>query len=170
MSDLVDNKLSTNRQLTNKWTLWIHLPRDPDWTIKGYYNIHTFSTIDDIISIIESIPQPLVKGSMMFIMKEGITPIWEDKNNKNGGCFSYRVSHKILNSVWKNITYTMMGGNLTKDDMIDTINGISISPKKQFSVLKIWTRTTDYTDPKLINPIHGLSPNSCLFKSHVPEY
>ena len=63
-----------------------------------------------------------------------------------------------------------MGGGLMPDDMSGTITGISISPKKQFSVLKIWTSTKEYTDPKLIAHIQGLSPSSCLFKSHVPEY
>lgn len=170
MAELVDNTQSTNRQLEEKWTLWVHLPSDPDWTLKGYYKIHTFSTIDDIISIIESTPHSLVKGAMMFIMRAGVTPIWEDKNNKNGGCFSYRVSHKILPSVWRKITYTMIGGGLMPDEMDKTITGISISPKKQFSVLKIWTSTKEHTDPKLIVPVQGLSPGSCLFKSHVPEY
>lgn len=170
MAELVDNTPSTNRQLDDNWTLWIHLPRDPDWTLNGYYNIHTFSTIDDIVSIIESIPSSLVKGAMMFIMREGVSPIWEDKNNKNGGCFSYRVSHKILTSVWRNIAYTMVGGYLVPDEMSGIITGISISPKKQFSVLKIWTSTKEYTDPKAISHIQGLSPGSCLFKSHVPEY
>ena len=35
MAELVDGLLSTNRQLDDKWTLWVHLPRDPDWTLNG---------------------------------------------------------------------------------------------------------------------------------------
>jgi len=158
------------RDLVNNWTIWIHLPRDSDWTISGYYKIHTVSTIDEAISIVETIPANIVKMSMLFIMKEGITPIWEDINNKLGGCFSYRVSHKILHSVWKNISYTMMGNDLVSDDISEIINGVSVSPKKQFSVLKIWTKSKIHTDPKIIKSISGLSQSGCLFKSHAPEY
>jgi hypothetical protein len=161
---------SIDRLLNNKWTLWIHLPNDPDWKITGYYKICTVSTIDETISIIESIPPALIKTSMFFIMKDGVKPIWEDPNNKNGGCFSYRVSHKILYNVWKNISYSMMGNMLISDDYSDIITGVSVSPKKQFSVLKVWTRNKEHTDPSMLRNIHGLSSTSCLFKSHVPEY
>ena len=31
-----------------------------------------------------------------FIMKEGIMPIWEDKENINGGCVSLRIPKIVV--------------------------------------------------------------------------
>ena len=31
---------------------------------------------------------------MLFVMRNGINPMWEDPKNKDGGCFSYKISNK----------------------------------------------------------------------------
>ena len=171
MAELVDNTPSTNRQLEEKWTLWVHLPSDPDWTLKGYYKIHTFSTIDDIISIIESTPHSLVKGAMMFIMRAGVTPIWEDKNNKNGGCFSFKIANKDVEKIWKEVYYRLIGQSLTREQCdYEKINGITLSPKKKFCILKIWMKDCTLDDPNIFVKINNLKCDGCLFKKHCLEY
>ena len=87
-------------KLKNKWNLWAHLPQDPDWTVKSYKKISQFKSIQDVVGITELLPEGLVKNCMLFIMKDGITPMWEDSKNRNGGCFSYKVSNKNVFEVW----------------------------------------------------------------------
>ena len=122
--------------LSNKWTLWAHLPHDTDWSIKSYKKIYTFGHVEEAIAITETLPEILVKNCMLFIMRDGIKPIWEDPKNRNGGCFSYKISNKDVHNVWKELTYVMVGNTISKQtSFVNSVSGITISPKKIFVLL-----------------------------------
>ena len=57
---------------------------------------------------------------------------------------------------------------LTENDSFNNnINGITISPKKNFCIIKIWISNCDNIDPNIIKNIDGLFPNECFFKKHI---
>jgi len=72
---------SSFNDLSDKWTLWAHLPHNTDWTLKSYIPISTFATVEETIAITESLPPALVENCMLFMMRAGITPMWEDPKN-----------------------------------------------------------------------------------------
>ena len=42
---------STNfHTLSDKWTLWAHLPHDTNWNIDSYHDILTFNTVEEGIA------------------------------------------------------------------------------------------------------------------------
>ena len=92
-------------KLANIWTMWAHLPHDTDWSIGSYKQIYNLTTVENSIGLVETLPDVLVKNCMLFLMKEGIKPIWEDPKNRSGGCFSYKVSNKCVYDVWKLIIF-----------------------------------------------------------------
>ena len=94
--------------LSDKWTLWAHLPHDTDWSINSYKKIHTFQTIEDGITLCSIIPDKMVKNCMLFLMKDGILPTWEDDKNRNGGCFSYKVPNKSVYDNWIKMFYLVI--------------------------------------------------------------
>lgn len=156
--------------LSDKWTYYIHLHDNKDWSIKSYINIITFNEIENAILLNDEITFDLIKKSMMFLMKDGINPMWEDKHNRNGGCFSFKVMNKDICNVWKQIFYNLVGKNITKNkEIYDNINGITLSPKKKFCILKIWMNNCEYKDPKIFVPMENLDLEGCLFKKHCPE-
>jgi hypothetical protein len=156
----------------NKWILWAHLPHDTDWTINSYKYIYKIQTIQEAITITETIPDSLVKNCMLFIMKENITPVWEDKSNRNGGCFSYKVTNKYVYEVWRDLTYLLVGNTLSKNDnFVSSISGITISPKKNFCIIKIWMTNCNHQNASVVTQeIKELSSHGCIFKKHAPEY
>ena len=157
-------------KLTDTWTLWAHLPHNTDWSISSYKQIHTFNTVESAIALTETLPVPLVKNCMLFLMREGIMPTWEDPRNREGGSFSYKVSNKMVYTTWRNLTYTLVGETLAKSSVAFTINGITISPKKNFCVLKVWTSQSRNQNPNTINEVHpSISPIGCLFRQHNPN-
>ena len=93
MTTETPNKEEYNK-LSDKWTIWAHLPHNTDWSIKSYIPITTFTTVEETIAVTETLPPILVENCMLFMMREGIKPTWEDPKNRNGGCFSYKVSNK----------------------------------------------------------------------------
>jgi len=152
----------------NNWTLYSHLPHDTDWSLKSYQNITKIDCIEKLIAIFDVIPDKMIKNCMLFIMKDDITPLWEDENNRNGGCFSYKISNNDVPKVWKNLSYLLIGETLSKINA--NITGLTISPKKNFCIIKIWLGDCNHQNPNDINYFKGIDAQGCLFKKHLPEY
>ena len=162
----------TFHSLSNNWTLWAHLPHNTDWSLNSYIPISTFTNVEETIGVTETLPPVLVENCMLFIMKEGVKPIWEDPNNRNGGSFSYKILNKNVYNVWKELTYALVGGTISKQQgFINCVTGITISPKKSFCIIKIWMADCKHQNPSIVTTeVNGLIPQGCLFKKHIPEY
>ncbi len=159
---------TTENKLYDKWTLWGHLPHDTNWTFESYIRILTFNTVEEIIMLLETLPNEVITNCMLFIMRDGIKPMWEDPKNVKGGCFSYKINNKNVVSIWKNLSYSLVGESLT--DQVNArpaINGITISPKKNFCIVKIWFSNCNYQNPSIIIDDIGISSQGCLFKTHI---
>ena len=162
---------SQDHPLIDKWVLWAHLPHNTDWSLKSYIKLQHLQTVEDVVSITNAIPEKMVKNCMLFLMRKNINPVWEDPLNCNGGCFSFKVLNRNVLKVWKELSYSITGESLSKNkQFMDNINGITISPKKSFCIIKLWTKTLDFQNPREIIPIDGLQVNGCLFKKHKPNY
>lgn len=164
MSDLSYNSLR------NQWTFFLHLHDTREWNLESYKRILRFNSVENAILLNDEIHYDLIKKSMMFLMKEDINPMWEDENNKHGGCFSFKVLNKDIEQVWKHVYFSVIGNTITKRKNDHTkINGITLSPKKKFCILKIWMKDCTLKDPSIFVPIPNLSNEGCLFKKHNPQ-
>ena len=166
------SETSTTHILSCKWNLYYHLQSDSNWKQDSYKIImKEIDSVESIVSINEIIPEYLLYNCMFFCMKTGITPMWEDVNNRDGGCFSYRVSNSDVSIAWQKLLCAMCGNSLCNNSKYEShINGITISPKKRFSVIKIWMNTCKLKNPDIIQEIPCLSKDGCLFKKHSPEF
>lgn len=159
------------RQLNDSWVYYLHLHDNKDWSINSYIDMVHIDNVESAILLNDEIHYDLIKKSMMFFMKHHIKPLWEDSHNKNGGCFSFKVINKDIEKVWKRVFFHLVGCTLTKDPEIHKhINGITLSPKKKFCILKVWMASCDFKDTDIFNPINDLDCAGCLFKKHCPEY
>lgn len=158
--------------LNGKWDLYYHLPHDKQWDISSYKHIaNDIGSLDELIALNENIPEEIIKHCMLFVMRAGITPMWEDIKNRDGGCFSFKVANRIVHEVWKNLFYSLCGETLSENSKYNkNINGITISPKKNFCIIKIWLINCDLQDPSILTHIPNLSKQGCLFKKHAPEF
>ena len=167
--------LSTPTQqhiLNGKWNLYYHLPHDKNWAVSSYSTIlREIETAEQVVSLNNAIHDNIIKNCMLFVMRKGITPLWEDPKNRSGGCFSYKVSNKTVYECWKSLTYNLVGESLSNNPKLQQdITGITISPKKNFCIIKIWLAKCDFQDASLINCNSGIDAHGCLFKKHAPEY
>ena len=157
--------------LSDKWVLWAHLPHDTDWSLKSYIKIVELNSVEEVISLCNSIPEKMIKNCMLFLMRKEINPTWEDEKNCKGGCFSFKVINKNVYTVWNDCIKALTGGSVSQNkSFLKCINGITISPKKSFCILKFWMTNLQYQNPKEIMNINGLSSHGCLFKKHNPNY
>ena len=158
--------------LLGKWDLYYHLPQDKNWDLASYKIIMgDIERADQLVALNETLPANIIRYCMLFGMRKGITPMWEDPQNRNGGCFSYKVINKQVVDVWKSLMYAMCGETLCVQSKHNAlINGITISPKKNFCIVKIWLKNCSVQDPSIIIPIPNLTKQGCLFKKHAPEF
>lgn len=163
---------SHQHMLNGKWNLYYHLPQDKNWDVSSYSVImNKIDNAEKVISLNEIIHDNVLKNCMLFVMREGITPMWEDPRNRNGGCFSYKILNRYVPEVWKKLFYMITGETICKDiSHIKHVNGITVSPKKNFCIIKIWLDVSTLQDPSIISAIPNLQQQGCLFKKHEPEF
>ena len=152
--------------LSECWTMYFHDPDDTQWSPSSYKIIGHISTAQDWCYTDISFTNLWQKG-MFFIMREHIQPLWEDPLNKDGGCFSYKVNKNEAGQYWYRLGGLLLGGTLGKTgDINNKICGISISPKRNYCILRIWVQNQEYTTINLYNldtPVYS----QVLFKSHT---
>ena len=123
--------------LKNEWNLWYHELNDNNWSIDSYKNILDIKKYSDVLFMIKSYEN--INCGMFFLMKKGIQPIYEDPKNINGGYWSIRVTKKESSLFWKKFTYYLCVDSITNNEEIDkNINGLSISPKINNNIFKVW--------------------------------
>jgi hypothetical protein len=170
-SSMDSSSQNVTHPLYDKWTLWAHLPHDTDWSLKSYKPIMTMKTLEDALALNRALPEKLVKNCMLFLMRKGISPTWEDPKNRQGGCFSFKIKNSAVPVIWKRLSYALVGETITNDNkLLSTITGITISPKKSFCIIKVWLSNCNMQSPHLLSEIPGLTVTGCIFKKHKPEY
>ena len=135
-------------QLNSEWVLYYHDPEDNDWTIGSYTRVGVFRTIEQFWGVVNKLPKHSFHLGMFFIMRESIRPMWEDSLNCHGGCWSYKININDVFTLWINLSVHLVSEMITEDPYL--INGISISPKKGFCIVKIWNRDHTKNDSKYI--------------------
>jgi hypothetical protein len=157
--------------LSNKWNFYSHLHGDKDWSLDSYTKIATFQKVDDVVFTMNELTKDMFMNFMFFMMKDGILPLYEFPENIKGGHFSFKISSENVIEVFKNVCYAMCGGTILSTTMIKAekmdlylshINGLSISPKKGFFILKIWLNTRSLQNASIIN-VPKLPTKSVLF-------
>jgi hypothetical protein len=128
--------------------------------------------IDNPIHLLELkrvISENIVTKSMLFIMRNNIAPMWEDPANKMGGCFSFKIASTVIHSVWWDFVFLLCGETLMRDrSKMRLVNGITISPKYEHSIIKIWLKDLTLQDFAELNlgEVRGLDAQKPLFKKH----
>jgi hypothetical protein len=128
----------------SEYVVWYHSITDDDWSKASYINMckdlpnQCVATIGDLSKIYICFKEHITSG-MFFLMKKNVLPIWEEKENINGGYISYKISKAEAKEVWLKLTSDFILGKLLCDPtLIPNINGISISPKISNAIIKIW--------------------------------
>jgi hypothetical protein len=132
---------------TGSWSLYYHNPADTRWTSDSYQNLGTFKTWGEVLSLTNLLENVSIQQGMLFWMREGVPPLYENHANIKGGCYSVRVSRqKAVNYFMLYTLASMLGKSVNNSENI--IQGVSISPKRiydpknsqSFNVIKIWNK------------------------------
>jgi hypothetical protein len=163
--------------LNSTWVIWYHNPSDNNWETSSYIKLYEFNTLEGFFTFQNTWKNnlPRLNLSMMFMMKkldnyEFIYPMWEDKNNQPGGCWSFKVPSTNIEQVWLQLCFHIISDNTcVTQEANEGINGISFSPKKGFCIVKIWNSSTDNREISVLNgDINSfMDLGTCIYKSHM---
>ena len=155
--------------IKDEWVLWFHSINDSKWDKSSYKELFKLKDLCDVYVVIDVFKQNHYQNGMFFLMKKGIFPNWEDPNNRLGGCLSFKISSSNVINEWNNLYLNCILENLLSENN-DKINGISISPKKEFNILKLWfSETIDYKKEFVEKENTEITLSNSIYKKHIIE-
>jgi hypothetical protein len=154
--------------LPNEWNLWYHSIQSNDWTRKSYQKLISLKSLFDYQLILDTFQQNHYQNGMFFCMKKDVFPTWEDPLNREGSCLSFKIPSNKLIEEWNHLLFNCLNETILSEKNID-INGISISPKKEFNIIKIWFASDKEKEYKQWFQIKRdlYSLDKCIYKKHI---
>jgi hypothetical protein len=176
-------------QMSNYFKVLAHHNDDKSWDYNSYHNVTTLRTWGDLGTFFGTLNKSSGETNYtdfdLFVMKNEISPMWEDIENRNGSICSIKIDSLTDGyEIFKNLTVNMANNTLLKFNPSNwnTINGISFSCKKMDNVnetyciiLKIWFKMNILnfgSIEKIINDDinNSISKYSIKIKPIKPEY
>jgi len=121
---------------SGSWTMYFHSPEETKWTLNTFISIGPMKTWREFWTIMDTLKIDSLSDGMFFMMRDPSPPLWESSHNIRGGCYSFRYPKKDAHDNYINYIIGAMIGSITSPD--NRINGITISPKRGFNIIKLW--------------------------------
>jgi hypothetical protein len=161
----------SQHKLNSTWRLWYHHTKN-NWKRDGFKKIFDIKTIKDFWDIHNNFDKiGGIDNLHFFLMREDVQPMWEDAQNKYGGCWSFKIPVTNSYELWEQLANYMIGEMLTTDNP-GLVTGMSVCLKNaNTSVLQIWNNNSKFRSlnllPKKIVDKYGYN---IIYKAHIPEY
>uniref|UniRef100_A0A6C0M0P2 Eukaryotic translation initiation factor 4E family protein n=1 Tax=viral metagenome TaxID=1070528 RepID=A0A6C0M0P2_9ZZZZ len=160
----MDPEISQDYPLNCTWSIWYHHTLN-DWYLSGYKKIFSIANIKDFWNFHNNLDcLGGITNAQFFMMRESVTPVWEDPQNRNGGCWSILVPVQDAQNVWENIAVQLVG-----DTPDNGITGISINQKNNISVIKIWNSDKNQRSTSILTESIQKYGN-ILYRPHKVQY
>ena len=158
-------------ELNGEWVLWYHSIRDKSWKKSSYTKFYTFKTLVDYSLFIDCIQTNHLQNGMFFLMREGIFPNWEDPDNSEGCCLSFKIPGSTVKEEFCKILLQCITEDILQDpEQFEELNGFSIAPKKEFNIAKLWMRNKQGKYSDLLKEVKPcLLDKDCMIKDNIVE-
>lgn len=135
-------------KLNTTWKVWIHENSNQDWSLDSYKSIYEITSIGSMwrfLSVLDNLDKNV---RQYYIMRNGITPIWEDNNNKHGAICSIMIDNMNKTSrhsrgdlgvdAFSAICILVLNESFVKNNL--DINGLCYSIKSRSVLIKLWIK------------------------------
>lgn len=169
MSSAVQND---NPTFNSRWNIWFHSDT-ADWSINGYKSMGSIENMQQFLEFHNNLG---VIGNITnlhyFMMRGGITPIYEDPANIKGGRWSILVPLDKANDAWTELAKLVVGETFVDNAL--SINGITASVKTNVCVIQIWNddvnRARTTIIPEYLFEQYKIVNSKILYTPHRKNY
>lgn len=140
---------SSSIMLPHVYTLWLKNINSNDRTLNEYNKLCDIKNIVDFWQIFNNLGRFNPQSNYLFIMKNDIKPLQTDINNIDGGICLFKISKNNGLDLFTDLNIYMMCEKLI--DNPDDLNGISINPKNENFIIKIWNKNFNNDITKQLN-------------------
>ena len=164
-----------DKKLPSNYDLWLFDSTSTKKTDKANFfekikkTLH-ISTLKDLAAFYGNFrkPKTMPNGCEVYLFKEGIKPLWEDKSNQNGGSFFLHIKKTFANKIWENFLTSIVSEELEE---LKKVNGIIMRVLLLEVVFYIWTKDLTKAEERVmiqwVKNTAGLSAKIKLeFKRH----
>jgi hypothetical protein len=134
----------------SKWILWYHDPEVRGYELKDYIKVADLTNVQQFWSVIDTIPKEAWECGMFFFMKNDCPPQWDAPQMENGGTWSKKIDAQQAHTSFVDLMVHCISDELLIEHK-DTLAGISISPKGQFHIIKIWNTDKTKSSKQFLN-------------------
>ena len=151
--------------------MWYHNPSERDYSKHSFVDLFQkpIECLEELILLFNSwdTSLPNAGSGMFYLMRElpsgAIYPCREDPHNQNGGYWTSKIPTEKAMEVWKKLCFLMV--NETVVEHWQAINGVSITPKQGFCLVKIWNGTDTNSEISQLKTYlsNFLDLNACMY-------
>jgi len=107
-----------------------------DLTLK---KIGRFASVEQFWALYSHLVRPsdLNSPSDFFLFKDGIKPMWEHKENREGGQWLVRLNKGLAARCWENLILAILGEQF---DVGDEICGAGVAMRQKKDCISLWNR------------------------------
>jgi hypothetical protein len=166
---LVSSKQLDTDIPTGPWTLYFHSPDENKWTLNTFISLGSMKTWRDFWTIMDGIGLDYLSNGMFFMMRDPSPPLWESHHHIRGGCYSFRCQKADAADIYLNYCIASMLGGLSTESA-NSMNGISISPKRGFNIVKVWnTNAQKFNQPADLAVISTIREADIIYTPFVQK-
>ena len=153
------------------WSLYYHDTENKKWTPDTFDKLGTVKTWRAFYELFQAIEYDFWAGGMFFFMVDPIPPLWENAANIRGGNYSMRIGSQIMIDTFIKYCIAAVLGEGTRGKEGNILNGVSMTPKKGFFVIKVWNKdSTRYNNPdELVVLDQSLRPGAIIYTPFVEK-
>jgi hypothetical protein len=129
---------ATHALPTGSWSVYYHEPEDSSWTAESYKRLQVVDSWEALGQILRELGTHKVTNGLLRIMRGDTSPLWENKVNIRGGSYCLKISRRNAVEVFQRYLAAAALGSSAVDPANEIV-GVTISPKKGFCIIKIWT-------------------------------
>ncbi|KAI6899942.1 IF4E-domain-containing protein [Hortaea werneckii] len=166
-----------SKELPGQWPLkhsWVIYYRPPtsknsdyEKSIKPLCRIPTAQAFWQVYSHLKY-PSALPTVSDYHLFKEGIRPVWEDEENKQGGKWTMRLKKGVADRYWEELLLALVGDQFAEAS--EEVCGAVVSVRSGEDVFSIWTKNDGGRNVKIRETIKRVlnlpADTSLQWRSH----
>lgn len=116
----------------------------------------TFETVEDFWAVYQHLkrPEAVETKTCYHLFQEGIKPMWEDKNNQNGGRWHIWLPKGYSNRLWEDLLLAVIGDQFKYGS---EICGVEVRTKVRGDTISVWHKNASHDDEKEQTRIDFLS-------------